>query len=358
LPEDANLPERVSVTRELTVSIDAMGGDAGPGIVVTGLIRAVERYPGTHYLLHGDEKILTELLAAQPRLKGRVTVRHAPERVSMDDKPSQIVRRGQNTSMWRAIESAKKGEAQAVVSAGNTGALMAMSMLQLRTVEGISRPAIASIWPTMRGRTVVLDVGANVSASAEQLVDFAIMGEAFAHAVLNLDRPIVGLLNIGSEELKGNDEVRGAAQILRGSDLPIAFHGFVEGNDITEGLVDVVVTDGFTGNIALKTAEGAAKLVGQYLRQALKRSLLGMIGAMLAAGALNTLRRNLDPRASSGGIFLGLNGIVIKAHGGTDDIGFAGAVSMAIDMAKADINARITHDRRALAPALEQAALT
>jgi phosphate acyltransferase len=226
----------VSVTRELTVSIDAMGGDAGPGIVVAALLRAVERYPGTHYLMHGDEKVLAPLLDREPKLQGRVTVRHAPDRVSMDDKPSQIVRRGQNTSMWRAIECIKKGEAQAIVSAGNTGVLMAMSMLQLRTIEGISRPAIASIWPTMRGRTVVLDVGANVSASDEQLVDFAIMGEAFAHAVLNLERPIVGLLNIGSEELKGNDAVRGAAGILRTSNLPIAFHGFVEGNDITEGL--------------------------------------------------------------------------------------------------------------------------
>ena len=346
------------MTRELTVSIDAMGGDAGPGVAVTALHRAIERYPGTHYLLHGDESILAELLAREPKLQGRVTIRHAPDRVSMDDKPSQIVRRGQNTSMWRAIESVKKGEAQAVVSAGNTGALMAMSMLQLRTVEGISRPAIASIWPTMRGRTVVLDVGANVTASADQLVEFAIMGEAFAHAVFNLDRPIIGLLNVGSEELKGNDAVRAAAGVLRSSKLPIAFHGFVEGNDITEGLVDVVVTDGFTGNIALKTAEGAAKLVGQYLRQALKRSLLGMIGAILAAGALNTLRRNLDPRASSGGIFLGLNGIVVKAHGGTDAIGFAGALSMAIDMSRADLNARITADRNTLETALETAALT
>jgi glycerol-3-phosphate acyltransferase PlsX len=276
----------------------------------------------------------------------------------MEDKPSQIVRRGQNTSMWRAIECVKKGEAQAVVSAGNTGALMAMSMLQLRTVEGISRPAIASIWPTMKGRTIVLDVGANVTASAGQLVEFAVMGEAFAHAVLSLKQPIVGLLNVGSEDMKGHDAVKGAAQVLRNASLPIAFHGFVEGDDITRGVVDVVVTDGFTGNIALKTAEGAAKLVALYLRQALKRSLLGMIGAFFARSALNTLRRNLDPRASSGGIFLGLNGIVVKAHGGTDAIGFAGAMDMAIDMVRADVNARISSDRGAIAPALEQAALT
>ncbi len=346
------------MTRELTVSIDAMGGDAGPDIVVAALLRTLERQPAIQFLLHGDEVILQPLLARHPKLKGRVTLRHAPERVTMEDKPSQIVRRGQNTSMWRAIECVKKGEADVAVSAGNTGALMAMSLLQLRTIEGISRPAIASIWPTMKGRTVVLDVGANVTATAEQLVDFAVMGEAFAQVILNLERPIVGLLNVGSEEMKGNDAVRGAAQILRTSKLPIAFHGFVEGNDITEGLVDVVVTDGFTGNIALKTAEGAAKLVAQYLRQALKRSLLGMIGAFFAQGALGTLRRNLDPRASAGGIFLGLNGVVVKAHGGTDAIGFAGALDMAIDMARADINARIAADRGTIELAPEQAALT
>ena len=349
------------MTRELTVSIDAMGGDAGPVIVVTALVRAVERYTHTQYLLHGDEAVLTPLVAAEPRLVGRVIIRHAPERVTMEDKPSQIVRRGQNTSMWRAIACVKAGEADVAVSAGNTGALMAMSLLQLRTIEGIARPAIASIWPTIRGRTVVLDVGANVSATAEQLVDFAIMGEAFASAVLNLERPIVGLLNVGSEEQKGNDAVRAAAQMLRTCRLPIAFHGFVEGNDITQGLVDVVVTDGFTGNIALKTAEGAAKLVGQYLGMALRRSWLGMIGAVFARGALNALRRNLDPRASAGGIFLGLNGIVVKAHGGTDEVGFAGALSMSIDMARADINARIASDRRKIdvvSEEQEQAALT
>ena len=346
------------MTRELTVSIDAMGGDAGPGIVMAALSRALERQPSVTFLLHGDEAVLNPLLDRLPKVKSRICVRHAPERVTMDDKPSQIVRRGQNTSMWRAIECVKKGEAGVAVSAGNTGALMAMSLLQLRTIEGISRPAIASIWPTMRGRTVVLDVGANVTATAEQLVDFAVMGEAYAHAVFNLERPIVGLLNVGSEDMKGNDAVRGAAQILRTSRLPIAFHGFVEGNDITEGLVDVVVTDGFTGNIALKTAEGAAKLVAGYLRLALKRSLLGMIGAFFARGALNTLKRNLDPRASAGGVFLGLNGIVVKAHGGTDEIGFAGALDLAIEMASADINARITRDRGVIEPVLEQAVLT
>jgi glycerol-3-phosphate acyltransferase PlsX len=341
----------VAVARELTVSVDAMGGDAGPGIVITALMRAVQRHPDVRFILAGDEQVLGPLLARHGRLKDRVQIRHAPDRVAMEDKPSHVLRRGRETSMWRAIEIVKNKEAEVAVSAGNTGALMAMSMYQLGVIEGISRPAIASIWPTLRGQTVVLDCGANVSATAEQLVDFAVMGEAFAHAILGLDKPSVGLLNVGTEEQKGNDAVKGASEILRaatGADFPMAFHGFIEGNDITEGTVDVVVTDGFTGNIALKTAEGTAKLVGQFLRRSLKRSLLGQIGAFFASGALNALRRRLDPRAANGGIFLGLGGVVVKSHGGTDAIGFASALDMAISMAKADINSRITRDRASI----------
>jgi phosphate acyltransferase len=338
------------VAGELTVSVDAMGGDAGPGIVITALIRVSQRHPKVKFLLAGDEAVLGKLVARHPRLKGRVEIRHAPDRVAMEDKPSHVLRRGRETSMWRAIEAVKNGQAEVAVSAGNTGALMAMSMYQLGTIEGISRPAIASIWPTLRGQTVVLDCGANVSASAEQLVDFAVMGEAFAHAILGLDRPSVGLLNVGTEEQKGNEAVKDAAQMLRGTSLPMAFHGFIEGNDIAEGTVDVVVTDGFTGNIALKTAEGTAKLVGQFLRRSLRRSLLGQIGAFIASGALNTLRRRLDPRAANGGIFLGLGGVVVKSHGGTDAIGFASALDMAISMAKANINSRITADRASMGP--------
>jgi len=342
----------MAVARELTVSVDAMGGDAGPGVVITALLRAVQRHPGVKFILAGDEAVLTGLLARHPKLQSVVTVRHAPDRVAMEDKPSHVLRRGRETSMWRALEAVKNNDAEVAVSAGNTGALMAMSMFQLGVIEGISRPAIASIWPTLRGQTVVLDCGANVSATAEQLVDFAVMGEAFAHVILGLDRPSVGLLNVGTEEQKGNDAVKGAAEILRAANtdgLPMAFHGFIEGNDIAEGTVDVVVTDGFTGNIALKTAEGTAKLVGQFLRRSLKRSLLGQIGAFIASGALNTLRRRLDPRAANGGIFLGLCGVVVKSHGGTDSIGFASALDMAIAMAKADINSRITADRARVA---------
>jgi glycerol-3-phosphate acyltransferase PlsX len=340
------------VARELIVSIDAMGGDAGPGIVVSALLRVAQRHPDTKFLLAGDEKILSGLLARHPKLKDRVSIRHAAERVAMEDKPSHVLRRGRDTSMWRAIELVKNGEAHVAVSAGNTGALMAVSMFQLGIIEGISRPAIASIWPTLRGQTIVLDCGANVTATAEQLVDFAIMGEAFANAIFGLDNPSVGLLNVGTEDQKGHDAVKGAAERLRAAaaaGLPLAFHGFVEGNDIAEGTVDVVVTDGFTGNIALKTAEGTAKLVGQFLKRSLKRSLMGRLGAFIASGALGALRRRLDPRAANGGIFLGLKGVVVKSHGGTDAIGFASAIDMAISVVKADINSRIVSESGRLA---------
>jgi glycerol-3-phosphate acyltransferase PlsX len=333
------------VTRALTVSIDAMGGDAGPAIVVSALLKALQRHTDVQFILHGDEAQLNALVARHPKLKSRAHVRHAPGRVTMEDKPSHVLRRGKDTSMWHTIDCVKQGEADVAISAGNTGALMAVSMFGLGIIEGISRPAIAVIWPTLKGQCVVLDVGANVGASDEQLVDFAVMGEAFAHVIFGLARPTVGILNVGAEEQKGNDGVRGAAQILRHSNLPMAFHGFVEGDDIAKGTVDVVVTDGFTGNIALKTAEGTARLVSAYLRAALTRSLLSRLGAAVASGALATLRRKLDPRAQNGGIFLGLNGVVVKSHGGADAVGFASALDMAIDMAKADINARITAHR-------------
>ena len=333
------------MTRALTVSIDAMGGDAGPAIVVSALLKTLQRHTDTRFILHGDEAQLNALVARHPKLAGRASVRHAPGRVTMEDKPSHILRRGKDTSMWHTIDCVKQGEADVAVSAGNTGALMAVSMFGLGIIEGISRPAIAVIWPTLKGQCVVLDVGANIAATDEQLVDFAVMGEAFAHVIFGLAKPTVGILNVGAEEQKGNEGVRGAAQILRNSNLPMAFHGFVEGDDIAKGTVDVVVTDGFTGNIALKTAEGTARLVSAYLRAALKRSFFSKLGAAFASGALAVLRRKLDPRAANGGIFLGLNGVVVKSHGSADAVGFASALDMAIDMAKADINARITADR-------------
>jgi glycerol-3-phosphate acyltransferase PlsX len=334
---------------DITVSVDAMGGDAGPGIIVAALARSAVRHPTVRFLLHGDEGQLKPLFARRrSKLANKVEIRHSPEVVRMEDKPSQVLRRGRNTSMWHTIEAVQKAEAQVAVSAGNTGALMALSMFQLRTLDGIDRPAIAALWPTRRGQSVVLDVGANVECDAQQLVDFAIMGEAFARAVLGLKRPTVALLNVGSEDMKGHDAVKMAAQTLREVDLPMEFRGFVEGDDIAEGTVDVIVTDGFTGNIALKTAEGTAKLVTGFLRAALRRSFFGRLGALIASGALKTLRRKLDPRAANGGIFLGLNGIVVKSHGGTDSIGFASALDMAIDMARAGVMAKIAADHDSL----------
>jgi glycerol-3-phosphate acyltransferase PlsX len=340
------------MARDLTVSIDAMGGDAGPGIVVAALARSVQRHPLAKFILHGDEEKLKPLFARRARLLDRVTIQHAPDRVSMEEKPSLALRRGRNSSMWRAIESVKKKEAEVCISAGNTGALMAMGMYHLGLLDGISRPAIAVILPSRRGQSIVLDVGANVESDAGELVDFAVMGEAFARAVLQLERPTVGLLNVGSEDMKGHEAVRSAAHVLRNVDLPMEFVGFVEGDDIAEGTSDVVVTDGFTGNIALKTAEGTAKLITHYLRNALRRSFFARTGALLASGALMSLRRKLDPRAFGGGVFLGLNGVVVKAHGGTDALGFASALDMTIDMGESGVISRIIADHATVAATL------
>jgi glycerol-3-phosphate acyltransferase PlsX len=340
-----------AVAGELTVSIDAMGGDAGPSVVVSALVRSIQRHPGVKFILHGDETVLNELIAKRKaKFAGRVSVCHAATRVGMDEKPSYALRRRRDSSLWHAIESVKSGEAQAVVSAGNTGALMAMGMYQLGLIDGISRPAIASVWPTQRGQVVVLDCGANVECDSEQLVDFAIMGEALARALFGLPKPRVGLVNVGQEEVKGHEAVRGAAAILRQSDLPMEFCGFIEGNNIAEGVVDVAVMDGFTGNIVLKMLEGTAKLIVFFLKSALKRSLLSRLGAVLAAGALLALRRKLDPRAYGGGLMLGLNGIVVKAHGGTDSVGFAYAVDTAIDLAVGGVNTAISADRAGVKP--------
>ena len=328
----------------MLLSIDAMGGDSGAGAVLAGCAIARRRHPDLRFLLHGDEAALQPLLKHRRVLAQSCEIRHVPGIIAMSEKPSQAVR-GRNTSMWHAIEAVASGECRVAVSAGNTGALMAISMFRIGLIEGISRPAIAVLWPTKRGQSVVLDVGANAGCDAQQLVEFAVMGEAFARAIFGIERPTVGLLNIGEEEMKGIESVKRAGQILRASELPMEFCGFIEGNGIGEGAVDVVVTDGFTGNVALKTAEGTARLVIHYLRSALKRSLLGRLGGLLASGALKTLQRKLDPRTLNGGVFLGLNGVVVKSHGGTDALGFASAIDLAIDMGSSDMIARILSDR-------------
>ena len=264
----------------------------------------------------------------------------------MDDKPSKALRAGRwKSGMWRAIEAVKTNEAAVCISAGNTGALMAMARFCLRTMPGIDRPAMAALWPTMKGESVVLDVGANVGATADQLIDFALMGSAMARALYDLDRPTVGLLNIGVEEVKGQEDVREAGQMLRAANLDsLNYHGFVEGDDIGKGTVDVVVTEGFSGNIALKTAEGTAKQIASYLRSAMSRTLLAKIGYFFAKGAFDQLREKMDPRKVNGAVFLGLNGVVIKSHGGTDPEGYAAAIEMGHDMVANEIMEKIRVD--------------
>jgi len=325
------------------ISLDAMGGDAGPEMVVPGAAVALERRPELRFVLFGDEPRLTALLARHPKLAAASRVIHTDVVVRMDDKPSQALRSGRRkSSMWKAIEAVKTGDAAVCVSAGNTGALMAMSKFCLRTMAGIERPVIAAIWPTVVGESIVLDVGATIGADAQQLVDFSVMGAAMAKAVFRKERPTVGLLNVGVEEVKGNEEVKLAGRLLKEAELPeLDYFGFVEGDDIGRGVVDVVVTEGFAGNIALKTAEGTAKQIGQYLRAGLTRTWLARLGYLLAKSAFDRLKEKMDPRKVNGGVFLGLNGIVIKSHGGTDAEGFASAIELAHDMAKNDLAAGI-----------------
>lgn len=323
----------------ITIALDAMGGDEAPHIVVAGANIARRRHPDARFVLFGDETDLAARVAKQRGLSEFVEIRHAPEGVAADAKPSQVVRSGQETSMWRAIEAVKDGDADGVVSAGNTGALLAMAMLVLRRLEGIDRPAIASFFPTQRGETVMLDLGANIRCNERNLVEFAIMGEVFARTILGIENPTVGLLNVGEEETKGNDALKEAAQLLRDLDLPGEFVGFVEGDDIPAGAVDVVVTDGFTGNVALKTAEGTAKLINAFVRETFRNSFWAKIGYIFAKRSFDKLRNRSDPRRYNGAMFLGLNGVCVKSHGGTDAVGFATAIGVAIDMVKYGGNA-------------------
>jgi len=309
-----------------------MGGDSAPGIVLKGADIARQRYPSIDYLLFGDEEMVRPLLAKLPALSNTTTLVHTNEIVADDAKPSAALRSGRGSSMRLAIDAVADGRAAGVVSAGNTGALMAMAKFVLKMLPGIDRPAIASFFPTQRGESVMLDLGANIECDAENLVQFALMGDVFARTVLGLIEPTVGLLNVGEEDLKGNDAVRGASARLRLAVTPIRFYGFVEGDDIAAGTVDVVVTDGFTGNIAVKTAEGTAKLFTEFLEAAFSHSLSARIGYLFARGALRKLRMRCDPRRYNGAMLLGLNGIAVKSHGSTDAFGFANAIGVAVDM--------------------------
>lgn len=340
----------------LVLSIDGMGGDNAPDIVVEGVEIAAQRSPDVRFLIHGDAASLEALLERHPRAKAVAQVRAAEKSIGMDLKASQALRQGKGSSLWNAIQSVENGEANAVVSAGNTGGLMAISMFRLRMMEGIHRPALATRWPTVKGGyTVMLDVGANVEADAEQLVEFAIMGEAFQRAVSGKDRPTVGLLNVGAEDQKGHEEIRAAARLIRETGVDMNFHGFVEGDDIAKGTVDVVVTDGFTGNIALKTGEGTARLVAQFLKEALTGGVMAKLGALIAYPALKQLRTRMDPGTFNGALFLGLNGLVVKSHGSASASGYAAAIGVAEKLARSHYREEIARNIARLADAPQAA---
>ena len=328
------------MSRSNILAVDAMGGDHAPEAILGGLEIAAERHPMARFLIFGDEARLAPLLAKTKRLKNHATLRHAGEVVVGDMKPT-VALRLRDSSMRRAIDAVLNNEAAGVISAGNTGALLALSKIVLKTMKGIDRPAMAAIAPSAKGDVVMLDLGLNVVYDARNLVEFALMGETFARIVLGLPAPTLGLLNIGSEEGKGDEILRVAAAALKESPIGGQFHGFVEGHDIAAGTVDVVVTDGFTGNVALKTGEGALKLVGDLLKRVFNSGPFAKAGYVLARGGLNRLREWLDPRRYNGAVLLGLNGVVVKSHGGTDAKGFAHAVDVAMDMITNDFNSRI-----------------
>lgn len=320
---------------KVRIAVDAMGGDFGPSAVIPALDLVLKGHPDVTFLVYGDEKKISPLINKLPRLKNSAQVFHTDLMVQNDDKPSNALRASKGTSMRMAIEAVKKGDAHAVVSAGNTGALMAMAKIVLKTVPGVHRPAIASVMPGVKGDTVMLDLGANVLVDAEHLVQFALLGSIFARAHKKIDRPRVGLLNVGSEETKGPDHVRGAAEILNKVDFPGDYIGFVEGDDITKGdRVDVIVCDGYAGNIALKTAEGVGKMVKTFVSESFFSNPLSMIGGLFAYFSLKKLKKRMDPRLYNGGVFLGLNGLCIKSHGGTDALGFSSAVMLAVRLAR------------------------
>jgi phosphate acyltransferase len=326
---------------KIILALDGMGGDRAPDVVVNGADIARERYPGTTFLLFGDPAKLKPLVDKRKGLAQALEIVAAEDAVLAEDKPSFALRRRRKSSMWLACEAAGQGRADSVVSAGNTGALLAISMFAMRMLEGADRPALCSFVPTARGESVMLDLGANIECDADNLAQFAVMGSVFAQVLMGLDAPRVGLLNVGSEELKGHEELRQAAAWLRREGAPLSFQGFVEGNDITSGAVDVVVTDGFTGNIALKSMEGMAKLYAGFVRDVFRTSTFAKIGYLFSSGAWEKLRKRADPRRYNGGVFLGLDGVCVKSHGGTDDVGFAYAIGVAVDMVRYEYKSKL-----------------
>jgi glycerol-3-phosphate acyltransferase PlsX len=324
---------------KVRIALDAMGGDVGAPVVIPGAAISLQRHREIEFILVGDRARIGPELDRHPELKAASKIVHTDVAVSGADKPSQALRRGRKTSsMWLAIDAVKKGEADVAISAGNTGALMAMSRFNLRTLPGIDRPAITGIWPTRRGQSVVLDLGATIGGDAHHLVSLAVMGAAMASVLFNKKRPTVGLLNIGAEEIKGHEEIREASEILRARNLPeLDYIGFVEGDGIGKGLADVIVTEGFSGNIALKAAEGTARQMAELLRNEMRRSWTSKLGYLFARGAFQALRDKMDPNKSNGGVFLGLKGLVVKSHGGTTAEGFAYAIDVGYEMAHYDL---------------------
>lgn len=321
----------------LVIAVDAMGGDNAPDSVIAGLRSAEKTHSDVRFLIFGDESKVRPYLDRYKLDAGRYEFVHTPDYVASDEKPSTAVRNGRNSSLWLAIDAVKKGRANAVVSSGNTGALMAFSKLILGTMPSIHRPAIVTILPTRKSECVVLDLGANAECTARNLVEFAIMGDAYCRAVLKRDNPSIGLLNIGSEDIKGRDEIREAAQIIKESPLADKFKGFVESDDIALGSVDVFVTDGFTGNIALKAIEGTARLMVNLLKDSAAKSFISKLGFALALPALKRLKKKMDPGRYNGAMLVGLKGISIKSHGGADAFGFANAVNVAVNTVKNDL---------------------
>ncbi len=328
--------------KKITVALDCMGGDRAPQIVVEGADIIASTNHDVHFLMFGDEKKIIPILNHCRNLKERYTIIHTDDAISSDEKPSAALRRGTKSSMRLAIDSVKAGESDVIISAGNTGALMAIAKVVLRSLPSIDRPAIVTSIPNKKKKgTVMLDMGANIDCDANILYQFAAMGHAFARVVLKIENPTIGVLNVGSEELKGHEEVQNVAAMLRESKFKDCFHGYVEGDDITKGTVDVVVTDGFTGNITLKAIEGAVKLVSGIVKEGFTDSIWSKIGYLFASHSITKVTKVVDPRMHNGAMLVGLNGVVVKSHGSTDRIGFANAIKVAISLVENKINERI-----------------
>ncbi len=333
------------MSKKYTIALDCMGGDNAPKIVIEGaeIIASSDKY--IHFLLFGDSKKINPFLQNCPNLKGRFVLSHTDEFISADEKPSIALRKGTNSSMRLAINAVKDGSADVIVSAGNTGALMAIAKTVLRPLPSIDRPAIVTSIPNQKKKaTVLLDMGANVECSADVLYQFAVMGHAFAKVVLKIEKPSIGILNVGSEDLKGSDAVRSASLLLRESDLKECFYGYVEGDDITKGTVDVVVTDGFSGNITLKAIEGTSKLISGLIKEGFMNSISSKLGYLLAGPSIQRATKIMDPRMHNGAMLVGLNGVVVKSHGSTDAIGFSNAIKVAISLVENKINEQITEE--------------